>query len=90
MTIIVFLIDTSASMNQRVYLGSRPTLLDVAKSAVETFVKVCWPQLTQRWDCWQHFCCRFCKGWRIRLRQGPVLLLTAQLRSNLYHDNRTL
>ncbi|KAI4479419.1 hypothetical protein M0804_011204 [Polistes exclamans] len=40
MTIIVFLIDTSASMNQRVYLGGRPTLLDVAKSAVETFVKV--------------------------------------------------
>ncbi|GAB1866663.1 Integrator complex subunit 6-A [Camponotus japonicus] len=40
MTIIVFLIDTSASMNQRAYLGGRPTLLDVAKSAVETFVKV--------------------------------------------------
>ncbi|KAK7863354.1 hypothetical protein R5R35_004328 [Gryllus longicercus] len=40
MTIIVFLIDTSASMNQRVYLGRRPTLLDVAKEAVETFVKV--------------------------------------------------
>lgn len=40
MTIIVFLIDTSASMNQRVFLGGRPTLLDVAKSAVETFVKV--------------------------------------------------
>jgi hypothetical protein len=41
MTIIVFLIDTSASMNQRAYLGGRPTLLDVAKGAVETFVKVC-------------------------------------------------
>lgn len=27
-------------MNQRAYLGGRPTLLDVAKSAVETFVKV--------------------------------------------------
>lgn len=40
MTIIVFLIDTSASMNQRAYLGGRPTLLDVAKGAVETFVKV--------------------------------------------------
>ncbi|XP_012284732.1 integrator complex subunit 6 isoform X2 [Orussus abietinus] len=40
MTIIVFLIDTSASMNQRTYLGARPTLLDVAKSAVENFVKV--------------------------------------------------
>jgi hypothetical protein len=40
MTIIIFLIDTSASMNQRAYLGGRPTLLDVAKGAVETFVKV--------------------------------------------------
>ncbi|XP_067008212.1 integrator complex subunit 6 isoform X2 [Anabrus simplex] len=40
MTLIVFLIDTSASMYQRVYLGRRPTLLDVAKEAVETFVKV--------------------------------------------------
>ena len=42
MTIIVFLVDTSASMNQRVYLGgpSRPRLLDVAKTAVEHFVKV--------------------------------------------------
>nr|CAD7256823.1 unnamed protein product [Timema shepardi]CAD7569371.1 unnamed protein product [Timema californicum] len=40
MTIIVFLIDTSASMNQRAYLGGRPTLMDVAKGAVETFVKV--------------------------------------------------
>jgi hypothetical protein len=27
-------------MNQRAYLGGRPTLLDVAKGAVETFVKV--------------------------------------------------
>lgn len=43
MTIIVFLIDTSASMNQRAYLGGRPTLLDVAKGAVETFVKVSKP-----------------------------------------------
>ncbi|KAK3931107.1 Integrator complex subunit 6-A [Frankliniella fusca] len=40
MTIIVFLIDTSASMSQRAFLGGRPTLLDVAKGAVETFVKV--------------------------------------------------
>ena len=38
MTIIIFLIDTSASMNQRTYLGT--TLLDVAKGAVETFMKV--------------------------------------------------
>lgn len=40
MTIIVFLIDTSASMLQRTYIGGRTTLLDVAKSAVETFVKI--------------------------------------------------
>ncbi|KAF7287926.1 integrator complex subunit 6 [Rhynchophorus ferrugineus] len=40
MTIIVFLIDTSASMFQRTYIGGRTTLLDVAKSAVETFVKI--------------------------------------------------
>ena len=38
MTIIVFLIDSSASMYQRTYLGL--TLLDVAKEAVETFLKV--------------------------------------------------
>lgn len=38
MTIILFLIDTSASMLQRTYLGTN--FLDVAKSAVETFVKV--------------------------------------------------
>ncbi|KAJ8977261.1 hypothetical protein NQ317_003962 [Molorchus minor] len=40
MTIIVFLIDTSASMMQRTYIGGRTTMLDVAKSAVETFVKI--------------------------------------------------
>ncbi|XP_014670851.1 PREDICTED: integrator complex subunit 6-B-like [Priapulus caudatus] len=38
MTIILFLVDTSASMNQRTYLGT--TLLDVAKGAVETFMRV--------------------------------------------------
>ena len=38
MTIIIFLVDTSASMNQRTYLGT--SLLDVAKGAVETFMKV--------------------------------------------------
>ncbi|KAL0268594.1 UNVERIFIED_CONTAM: hypothetical protein PYX00_010465 [Menopon gallinae] len=40
MTIIVFLIDTSASMNQRAYSSGRLTLLDAAKNAVEAFVKV--------------------------------------------------
>ena len=38
MTIIVFLVDTSASMNQRTYMGT--TILDTAKAAVETFMKV--------------------------------------------------
>jgi len=38
MTIIVFLVDTSASMNQRAYTGT--TILDTAKGAVETFMKV--------------------------------------------------
>lgn len=38
MTIIVFLVDTSASMNQRTYMGT--TVMDVAKGAVETFMKV--------------------------------------------------
>ena len=27
-------------MNQRTYIGARPTLLDIAKGAVESFVKV--------------------------------------------------
>jgi Mg-chelatase subunit ChlD len=35
---LVFVVDTSASMNQRTSLGT--TLLDVAKNAVETFIKV--------------------------------------------------
>ena len=38
MTIILFLIDTSASMNQRTFMGT--SLMDVAKAAVETFMKV--------------------------------------------------
>lgn len=38
MPILVFLLDTSASMNQRTYLGT--TYLDVAKGAVEVFMKV--------------------------------------------------
>jgi len=38
MTIIVFLVDTSASMNQRTYMGT--TILDIAKGAVEHFMKV--------------------------------------------------
>lgn len=38
MPVLVFLIDTSASMNQRTHLGT--SLLDIAKGAVETFMKV--------------------------------------------------
>lgn len=40
MTIILFLIDTSASMCQRAYVnGVQKTYLDIAKGAVETFLK---------------------------------------------------
>ncbi|XP_037531950.1 integrator complex subunit 6 [Nematolebias whitei] len=38
MPILLFLLDTSASMNQRSYLGT--TYLDVAKGAVEVFMKL--------------------------------------------------
>lgn len=38
MVIFVFVVDTSASMNQRTSIGT--TLLDVAKNAVETFTKL--------------------------------------------------
>ncbi len=38
MGIILFLVDTSASMNQKTYLGT--SCLDVAKVAIETFMKV--------------------------------------------------
>ncbi|CAN9498479.1 unnamed protein product [Ophioblennius macclurei] len=38
MPVLLFLIDTSASMNQRSHLGT--TYLDVAKGAVETFMKL--------------------------------------------------
>lgn len=50
MTIILFLIDTSASMNQRTYLGARPTLLDVAKDAVEKFLKARARDIASRGD----------------------------------------
>ncbi|XP_040578321.1 integrator complex subunit 6-A isoform X2 [Lepeophtheirus salmonis] len=40
MTIIVFLVDTSASMEQKAYVSGRCSLLDVAKGAVEFFVKM--------------------------------------------------
>ncbi|CAB3997907.1 Hypothetical predicted protein, partial [Paramuricea clavata] len=38
MGIILFLIDTSASMSQRTFLGT--TLIDIGKGAVETFIKL--------------------------------------------------
>lgn len=40
MTIIVFLVDTSASMQQKAFVSGKSTLLDVAKGAVEFFVKL--------------------------------------------------
>ncbi|KAK3590010.1 hypothetical protein CHS0354_035043 [Potamilus streckersoni] len=48
MTIILFLIDTSASMNQRSYLGT--TLLDIAKASVENFMKIRSRDPNSRWD----------------------------------------
>ena len=36
MTIIVFLVDTSASMQQRAFVSGRSTLLDVAKELERT------------------------------------------------------
>lgn len=50
MTIILFLVDTSSSMNQRTYLGARPTLLDVAKDAVEKFLKARARDIASRGD----------------------------------------
>ena len=38
MVLLAFLIDTSASMNQRTCLGT--SYLDLAKGAVESFIKV--------------------------------------------------
>ncbi|XP_071951141.1 integrator complex subunit 6-A-like [Antedon mediterranea] len=48
MPVLVFLIDTSASMNQRTHLGT--TMLDIAKGAVETFMKVRMRDQTSRGD----------------------------------------
>ncbi|KAJ8310005.1 hypothetical protein KUTeg_011870 [Tegillarca granosa] len=48
MTIIIFLVDTSASMNQRTYLGT--SLIDIAKASVETFMKIRSRDANSRWD----------------------------------------
>ena len=40
MTIIAFLADTSASMQQKSWVSGRSTFLDIAKGAVEFFVKL--------------------------------------------------
>lgn len=48
MTIILFLVDTSASMNQRTYLGT--SLIDIAKASVETFMKIRSRDPNCRWD----------------------------------------
>jgi len=59
MTIIVFLVDTSASMNQRTYMGT--TILDTTKGAVETFMKVNLRFLCLIWSAIKHviflYCC---------------------------------
>ncbi|XP_067950033.1 integrator complex subunit 6-like isoform X2 [Watersipora subatra] len=48
MTIILFLVDTSASMNQRTFLGT--TILDVTKNAIETFQKIRSKNPNSKWD----------------------------------------
>ncbi|XP_063426619.1 integrator complex subunit 6-like [Mytilus trossulus] len=48
MTIILFLVDTSSSMNQRTYLGT--SLIDIAKASVETFMKIRSRDMNSRWD----------------------------------------
>lgn len=48
MTIILFLVDTSSSMNQRTYLGT--SLIDIAKASVETFMKIRSRDTNSRWD----------------------------------------
>ena len=49
MVLILFLVDTSASMNQKTYLGT--SYLDVAKVAIETFMKV-GPERVSRTGLW--------------------------------------
>ena len=49
MVLILFLVDTSASMNQKTYLGT--SYLDVAKVAIETFMKV-GPERVSRTSLW--------------------------------------
>ncbi|XP_076029735.1 integrator complex subunit 6 isoform X2 [Oratosquilla oratoria] len=72
MTIIVFLIDTSASMNQRLFIGARPTMLDLAKGAVESFVKLRQRSPESRGDRYMLFTfeeppCHIKAGWKENL-----------------------
>lgn len=68
MVIFVFVVDTSASMNQRTSIGT--TLLDVAKNAVETFTKVrIFPLFSlkaQNERCFIYLTCKICL---VQLRQ---------------------
>lgn len=48
MTIILFLVDTSASMIQRTYLGT--SLIDISKASVESFMKIRSRDPNSRWD----------------------------------------
>lgn len=88
MTIILFLIDTSASMNARTYLGARPTLLDVSKDAVEKFLKVSRP-FARASQSSEKFFGRFLgaaeRCWRL---SNDVELMTLVIRIGLIVDSR--
>ncbi|MGH0150281.1 UNVERIFIED_CONTAM: hypothetical protein FKN15_016884 [Acipenser sinensis] len=67
MPVLLFLIDTSASMNQRAHLGT--TYLDIAKGAVETFIKLRSRDPASRGDrymlvTFEEFPCGIKAGWK--------------------------
>lgn len=62
MTIILFLVDTSSSMNQRTYLGT--SLIDIAKASVETFMKV---NSMSKSICFALYNCKLYFQWLIRV-----------------------
>ncbi|XP_041114922.1 integrator complex subunit 6-like isoform X1 [Polyodon spathula] len=67
MPVLLFLIDTSASMNQRAHLGT--TYLDIAKGAVETFMKLRSRDPASRGDrymlvTFEEFPCGIKAGWK--------------------------
>ncbi|XP_076012944.1 integrator complex subunit 6 [Genypterus blacodes] len=67
MPVLLFLVDTSASMNQRSHLGT--TYLDIAKGAVETFMKLRGRDPASRGDRYmlvnfEDFPCGIKAGWK--------------------------